>query len=59
MKLYIYKTVKCEVINVEFLNKDLQCALGYHPPPPSKTPPPLICQAPPLNFQTVQAPPPF
>ena len=23
MKLYVYKTVKCEVINVEFLSKDL------------------------------------
>ena len=27
--------------------------------PPSKTPPPLSCQAPPLNQQTVQTPPPF
>ena len=23
MKLYVYKTVKCEVINVMFLSKDL------------------------------------
>ena len=23
MKLYLYKTVKCEVINVKFLSKDL------------------------------------
>ena len=23
MKLFVYKTVKCEVINVEFLSRDL------------------------------------
>ena len=28
-------------------------------PPPSKTPPPFSCQAPTLNWQTVQAPAPF
>ena len=30
-------------------------AFGYQPS--SKTPPPLSCQAPPLNLQTVQDPP--
>ena len=24
MKLYVYKTVKCEVINVEFLSKEIR-----------------------------------
>ena len=32
---------------------------GINPPPPQKCRPPLFCQAPPLNLQIVQAPPPF
>ena len=33
MKLYTYKTVKCEVINVEFLSKDLHSVhWGINPP---------------------------
>ena len=35
------------------------CTLEYHPSPPQKkkkTPPPLSCQASPLNWQTIQVP---
>ena len=50
MKLYTYKTVKCEVISVEFLSKDLRSVHWGITPRPLKTPTPLFFQAPPLNF---------
>ena len=47
MKLYVYKTVKSEVVNVEFLRKDLHSVHWGITPPPFFTKPPL-------NLQTVQ-----
>ena len=31
MKLFVYKTVKCEVINVEFLSRDLHLRYSTFP----------------------------
>ena len=53
MKLYVYKTVKSEVVNVEFLSKDLHSVHWGITPPPQKTPTPFFTK-PPLNLQTVQ-----
>ena len=52
MKLYVYKTVKSEVVNVEFLSKDLH-SVHWGITPPQKPPPPFS-PSPPLNLQTVQ-----
>ena len=35
MKLYVYKTVKSDVINVEFISKDLHSVHWDITPPPS------------------------
>ena len=51
MKLYVYKTVKCEVVNVEFLSKDLHSVHWGITAPQNPTP---FFTKPPLNLQTVQ-----
>ena len=57
MKLYAYKTVKFEVINVEFISKDLHSMHWGIKPLPSKTPPPSFSPIPPFDLQTLQPPP--
>ena len=58
MKLYAYKTVKFEVINVEFISKDLHSMYWGIKPLPSKTPPPpFFFTKPRLDLQTLQAAP--
>ena len=57
MKLYAYKTVKFEVINVEFISKDLHSMHWGIKPLPSKTPPPFFFTKPRLDLQTLQAAP--
>ena len=59
MKLYAYKTVKFEVINVEFISKDLHSMHWGIKPLPSKTPPPSFSPISPLDLQTLQSPLPF
>ena len=49
MKLYVYKIVKCEVINVKFFNKDLH-SVNWGINHPSKMQPPVFYPDPPVKF---------
>ena len=56
MNLYVYKTVKCEVINVEFLSKDFHIVhWGINPRPSPQKHHPLFFDKPPSPHLTVQA----
>ena len=57
MNLYVHKTVKCEVINVQFLSKDLHTVHWGIIPTPLKKYQPLFSTKPSLNLKSVQAPP--
>ena len=46
-----------DVLNNDVIKIAHIVCIGVSTPTPSKTPPPLSCQAPPLNRQTVQASP--
>ena len=58
MKLYVYKIVKCEVINVKFFNKDLH-SVNWGINHPSKMQPPVFYPDPPVKFANYPPPPPY
>ena len=56
MKLYVYKTVKSDVINVEFISKDLHSVhwdITIPPLPHSKTPAPFFAKPFPLSLKSI------